>query len=200
MTTIRPMAIQCWYGPIEGTEIIEEEVRSLRTLTQEFSAFARLPEPKMRDTRLEEMLDDIVALYGDERVKYALQGEPEELTAHCDPGEIHRVLINLVNNGLQAQEESASTDPIEILGWREGALVVVEVRDHGPGVSPEMRRRIFAPDYSTKTEGMGLGLAIVEAIVRAHEGSIEVTSREGGGAVFRFDLPAGRTGGERDTQ
>jgi two-component system nitrogen regulation sensor histidine kinase NtrY len=184
----------------DGAEIVEEEVRSLRTLVQEFSEFARLPEPRLRGVPLAEMLDDITALYGADRVSYRLQGGADELTAHCDPDEIHRVLINLVNNGMQAQEETARSEPIEILGWRADASVVVEVRDRGPGVNPERRRRIFSPDYSTKTEGMGLGLSIVEAIVRAHQGSIEVTAREGGGAVFRFDLPAREADGGGDSR
>ena len=73
------------------------------------------------------------------------------------------------------------------------------MRDRGPGVKPEDRRRVFAPDVSTKSEGMGLGLTIVEEIVRAHGGTIEIGEREGGGAVLRFTLPVPATGAERET-
>lgn len=174
----------------DGVEIVEEEVRSLRTLVKEFSEFARLPAPEMRPVRVGDILDDVVALYGEGKARAKLEAVEKELRVLCDPDEIHRVLINLVNNALHAQGEVGREEPVEIAVSRadEGS-VAFEVRDRGPGVALRDRRRIFDPDYSTKSEGMGLGLAIVDEIVRAHGGAVEVGDRREGGAAFSFVLP-----------
>jgi signal transduction histidine kinase len=70
-------------------------------------------------------------------------------------------------------------------------MLVVRVRDDGPGVSEAARGKLFEPNFSTKKEGMGLGLAIVEGIVRGHGGTIEVASRVSEETVFTIRLPAG---------
>jgi nitrogen fixation/metabolism regulation signal transduction histidine kinase len=158
----------------DGAGIVEDEVRSLRALVREFSEFARLPQPQPRETAVRDLLDDLVALYGAEKIAVTPALE-EGLTAWCDPDEVHRVLINLVGNALHAQGEAGRGEPIEVGAHRgPAAFVSIEVRDRGPGVKPGDRSRVFAPDYSTKTQGMGLGLAIVEEIVRAHGGEIRI--------------------------
>jgi len=173
----------------EAVEIVEEEVRALRSLVREFSDFARLPEPVMADCSVKDLVEDTIALYGEERVRFETPVDPAALRVRCDAGEIHRVLINLVNNALQAQEETGAEEPV-VLGVARapGGGVVFSVADRGPGVPRAERRRIFTPDYSTKTEGMGLGLAIVEGILRVHGGAVEVADRPAGGAMFRFTL------------
>jgi signal transduction histidine kinase len=108
-----------------------------------------------------------------------------------------RVASNLVSNALQY---TAPGSEVEVEVARRDGQVVLEVRDRGPGVAPENRRRIFErfvrlePARARYPEGSGLGLAIVDQIVRAHGGQIEVDEREGGGAVFRVVLPAAAPG------
>ena len=70
-----------------------------------------------------------------------------------------------------------------------GSGATIEVRDSGPGIPPDVLRRIFEPGFSTKSNGMGLGLAIVEGIVRGHGGAIEARSEPGRGATFTLRLP-----------
>ncbi|MFH1144265.1 MAG: ATP-binding protein [Candidatus Eisenbacteria bacterium] len=118
----------------------------------------------------------------------------------CDREQIHRVLINLINNALQAQEQIGCREPIDLRldvpgaddGIREQAWISIEVADRGPGVAPEHRERVFEPDFTTKAEGMGMGLAIARAAVEAHHGTIAVAERPGGGARFIFTLPPAR--------
>lgn len=110
-----------------------------------------------------------------------------------DRAGLSRVASNLVSNALQYTGPGSEVE-VEV-GRREGR-VVLEVRDRGPGVAAENRRRIFErfvrlePARVRHPEGSGLGLAIVEQVVRAHGGEVEVDEREGGGAVFRVTLPA----------
>jgi two-component system, OmpR family, sensor kinase len=104
-----------------------------------------------------------------------------------------RVASNLVANALQYTAAGSEVE-VEVCRRREGN-VVLEVRDRGPGVAPENRRRIFERFVRLDTarshypEGSGLGLAIVDQVVRAHGGEVEADQREGGGAVFRVTLP-----------
>ncbi len=110
-----------------------------------------------------------------------------------DRAALLRVASNLISNALQYTTEGSEVE-VEVCRRREGS-VVFEVRDRGPGVALENRRRIFErfvrlePARSRHPEGSGLGLAIVEQVVRAHGGEAEVDAREGGGAVFRVTLP-----------
>jgi signal transduction histidine kinase len=104
-----------------------------------------------------------------------------------------RVMLNLARNGLQALESRAPNDPardqIRITGRREGAVVVVEVSDTGPGLSPRAREHLFeAFQGSTRTGGSGLGLAIAAELVRAHGGEIHLVDGTIG-ATFRFIIP-----------
>ncbi len=185
----------------EATSIIEEEVEGLRALVSEFSHFARLPAPQMDWIRVEEVFSDLGALYGEEQLRVSLQagaggaGESDaaapRILLFADRDQIHRALINLVNNALEAQEAAGRSEPVEIAAAGAGPAhgPTIAILDRGPGVPEAERRRIFEPDVSGKIGGMGLGLAIVEATVRGHGGTIDVGDRAGGGAVFTIRFP-----------
>jgi two-component system OmpR family sensor kinase len=115
-----------------------------------------------------------------------------------DEARLRQVLANLVGN--VARHTPAGT-PAEIAVGRQGDHVVVEVRDHGPGIAPEHARRVFERFYrvdASRTRegngtggGAGLGMAIVAAIVDAHRGDVAISPTPGGGATVRVSLPAG---------
>ena len=112
-----------------------------------------------------------------------------------------RVAANLIANAIQY---TAPGTVVEVAAGSRDGETFLEVRDHGPGVAPEERHRIFDrfvrldPARAENPEGSGLGLAIVDQVVRAHQGRIDVEERPGGGAIFRVTLPAGRTGERAD--
>ena len=115
------------------------------------------------------------------------------LLIDADPDHIFRILLNLGRNATQAFENRGTPDPardqIRISGRREGAVVVIEVSDTGPGLPPKAREHLFEPfQGSTRPGGSGLGLAIAAELVRAHGGSIALV--EGTmGATFRITIP-----------
>src|SRR5207245_10048102 len=115
------------------------------------------------------------------------------LTVDADPDQLFRMLLNLARNAVQALETRESKDPgrdqVRITGRREGAVVVIEVSDTGPGLPERARAHLFeAFQGSTRTGSVGLGLAIVAELVRAHGGEIRLV--EGTiGATFRLSIP-----------
>jgi signal transduction histidine kinase len=106
------------------------------------------------------------------------------------PFQLQQVVLNLVTNAQQALQEHPHPRNIEIVGFQEGARVIVEVRDTGPGIAAAALPRLFEPFYTTKVSGTGLGLAISSTIVREHGGELTADNLPGGGAVFRLTLPA----------
>jgi hypothetical protein len=123
-----------------------------------------------------------------------LQEESYGVDLDClvDPFRLEQVFRNILENAL-----AACKDPVEITvtcspAHLEGQLALrIAVRDNGPGLNSEQRRRIFEPFFTTKTKGTGLGMAIAQRIVQAHGGQIAVGAPEGGGAEIQLLLPRG---------
>ncbi len=113
---------------------------------------------------------------------------PETLQALGDPAALREAILNLARNA----REASPTGDVELSAEADasGRWVRLQVLDDGPGISPENLRRIFSPGFTTKRQGSGFGLSIVERIVRAEGGSIEVESRPGKGSRFVLVLPA----------
>jgi two-component system, LuxR family, sensor kinase FixL len=109
----------------------------------------------------------------------------------ADPIQIQQVLINLVVNAFEAMPETpVSMREVEINTQQNAdGAVSVSVRDYGVGISPETRSRLFEQFFTTKAEGLGMGLAIARSIVEAHAGTIDAENAEDGGARFHFTLP-----------
>ncbi len=108
-----------------------------------------------------------------------------------DPTQIQQVLINLVRNAFDAMRETPpSRRIVEVATSSNGdSTICVAVRDYGTGISEATRERLFEQFFTTKEEGLGMGLAIVRSIIDAHGGSIAAENAEGGGARFHFRLP-----------
>ena len=109
-----------------------------------------------------------------------------------DPLQIQQVLINLVGNAIDAMRETpVSNRKVEVVTERNGdSDIRVSVRDYGVGIPVEVQERLFEQFFTTKEEGLGMGLAIVKSIIEAHGGKIAAENVAGGGARFYFTLPA----------
>lgn len=115
----------------------------------------------------------------------------EGLVVRGHGGQIHQVVVNVVENALDAVEASTAPE-VTVRAGRHGDRVVVEVADNGPGIAEEHLLKVFDPFFTTKAvgQGTGLGLWISYGIARDHGGTLEAANREAGGAVFRLTLPA----------
>lgn len=107
----------------------------------------------------------------------------------ADKTQIEQVLVNLVLNGIDAAASVAGERQVAVDTEVKETTVAITVRDSGPGVAGEARRRLFSPFFTTKTHGLGMGLAISRSIVEAHGGKLTLDADTGGGAVFRVALP-----------
>ncbi len=169
------------------TEIVTEEVESLRKLVQEFADFARMPSLSLGRHSLNGVITDIVRLYPEAGIALELTPEIHELD--LDSEQMRRVLINLIENGLEATGEQGR---IVIQTENQPNAVKLLVVDSGPGVPERDRERIFQPRVSSKQSGMGMGLAVVRSIIESHGGQIVAASAPEGGAQFEITLPIPR--------
>jgi two-component system nitrogen regulation sensor histidine kinase NtrY len=174
----------------ECTRTIVGEVESLKGLVDEFSQFARMPAPKRIPTNLPGLLADTLALYMGlfREVKIESVAPPAMPLVRVDPEQIRRVVINLVDNAIEAMERKGHL----VVETQHAALERVArivVADDGPGIPATERERLFMPYYSTKRRGSGLGLAIVRRIIAEHGGSIDVADNLPRGTRFIVELP-----------
>ncbi len=153
------------------------------------------PPPERRPMLLEPLVEEVqetLDLAPDSPIRW-ISAVERDLTVEADYDQLFRILLNLARNALQALESRAARDPgrdqIRITGRREGAVVVIEVSDTGPGFSEKARAHLFeAFQGSTRTGGTGLGLAIAAELIRAHGGEIRLV--EGTiGATIRLTIP-----------
>ncbi|MGD9362827.1 MAG: ATP-binding protein, partial [Desulfobacterales bacterium] len=107
-----------------------------------------------------------------------------------DPHLIERVLLNLLSNAVQALKEHDGARQIEIASQKTNSSIIIRVADSGPGVSEDIRNKIFDPFYTTAANGSGIGLSISQRIVSDHHGRIEIGKSEWGGAEFTIQLPS----------
>jgi nitrogen fixation/metabolism regulation signal transduction histidine kinase len=175
----------------ESLDSILKQVAALRKMAEEFSAFAKLPEPRFAALDVNEAVRNVLTLYASslEVITVDTDLAADLPSARADGNQIRGVLGNLVKNAVEALGEGGRLT-IRTSHERTGATssVRVEVIDTGPGIPEDIRDRIFDPYFTTKARGTGLGLALAYRIIQDHGGSITFVTGSGG-TTFRVDLP-----------
>jgi two-component system nitrogen regulation sensor histidine kinase NtrY len=174
----------------ECTTTIIGEVESLKGLVDEFSQFARMPSPRTVPSDLAQLVTDTVALYNGifTDVRIDQRFAPGVPLVRLDVEQIRRVMINLMDNAIEAMERRGQI-VVETQLDPANSVVRVIVADNGPGIPASEREKLFLPYYSTKRRGSGLGLAIVRRIIAEHGGSIDVSDNAPRGTRFTIELP-----------
>jgi two-component system, NtrC family, nitrogen regulation sensor histidine kinase NtrY len=171
------------------TQTILRQVRTLRGMVTEFSAFARPPAPDLQTCDLSTLVEEAVGPYRlslPPGVEAAVEVPGAPLPVKADRRLLERAVVNLFENALQAVGDGGR---IAVRVRRMDGRAEVEISDSGPGIDPEVRNRIFEPFFSTKTDGSGLGLALVKKIVEDHGGGVCLESPPEGGTRARLWLP-----------
>lgn len=177
-------------------EVILSSVQSMRLLVDQFGSLAEFPAAEPRAGSLNAIAESALLLFQGRldgvRVETAFSSTLPPVLA--DPEALKRALANLIDNAAEAMNHShyrvlrVETNLSERSGMAE-----LLVSDTGPGVSPELRERLFLPYFSTKQRGTGLGLAIAAKIVHDHRGTIRAEQRGSLGACFVMELPLARS-------
>jgi two-component system nitrogen regulation sensor histidine kinase NtrY len=174
----------------ESTNVIVNEVTSLKHMVDEFSKFARLPASQMAHQSFHDVVNEVLPLYqGVHKDVELIVSLDEDLPSlNFDREQLKRVLVNLLDNAIQAMNQTGRvwlTTKYDTKRRR----AVVSVADEGPGIAPEDQEKLFVPYFTRKKTGTGLGLAIVWRIITDHNGQIEACHNQPKGAVFTFELP-----------
>lgn len=175
---------------VSHLETIINEVDRLRDITEEYLVYARLPEPKLADEELVEIVEQLVDFHtwewAQEGVDIVLDVDQRPLPLHADANQLRQALLNLVKNAVEA---TPPDHPVQIRLTRDGPDLLASVRDGGPGVPDELGDRIFEPFFTSKPTGTGLGLAMTRQIIEEHRGTLTYENLPEGGATFTVRLP-----------
>jgi len=172
------------------TKTIVEQIDTLSMIASEFSDFAKMPQAKSRKVNLIDIIKNVITLFKDtENIHLGIDYDSTmDYTVLVDQKQLLRVFNNLIQNAIEAIGPDQSGN-IEISVEQDGYDFLVKVSDDGPGIPSEQADKIFSPSFTTKTSGMGLGLAMAKNIVVNSGGSISFESKEGSGTVFLIRLP-----------
>lgn len=170
--------------------VAKGEIKRLDEIVIQFLQAIRPTQPQMQQASLNQVVLETIELLGPE-LENRGQSVHTELASNLplaplDPGQLKQVLVNLIKNAMQAMSRGGL---LTVGTGAAGDEVWVSVSDTGGGIPHEQMNRIFEPFYTTKKKGSGLGLMIVQRIVRAHGGRIELDSRVGQGTTFKIWLP-----------
>jgi nitrogen fixation/metabolism regulation signal transduction histidine kinase len=171
------------------SELLIRQIDSLSQMAEEFSSFAKMPEPKLERVNLVQVVSDAVLLLGKESdMPIEWKFAKDLVYVQADPLQLGRVFTNILKNAIQSIPEGRTGEIAANLKLA-GNLVVVEFKDNGKGIPETLREKIFSPNFSTKNSGMGLGLAISKKIVEQLGGRIAYKTKVGEGTTFTIELP-----------
>jgi signal transduction histidine kinase len=181
------------HSPNEGRALIKdmrEEVCRIGRVIEDYLQFARLPKLQRQPLALNGFLDQKLAFLRTEleraNVKLHTQFDPAPTTINADADQLWQAMLNLIRNSCEAMPGGGE---LTIGTRRDGGQALLLVNDNGTGMTEEQRQQVFAPFFTTKEGGIGLGMALVHQIVAEHGGYLECQSTRGQGSTFTIFLP-----------
>jgi two-component system nitrogen regulation sensor histidine kinase NtrY len=186
-----------------GSEVISASVQTMRSLVDQFSTLAEFPSARPRPADLNTIVEDALALFAGRlgNIRVRLDLAPNRPLVLADPESLKRALTNLIDNAAEAMHDSLlrelhlstrylSAGPATNAtnGSIPTGLVELTIADTGPGLTDDMKERLFLPYFSTKQRGTGLGLAIASKILQEHQGTIRAEKNLPAGARFILEL------------
>ena len=201
------------FGPMVGEEeasliqycdVIIRQTNDLRKIVDEFSKFARMPEPNKRQINLTKLLVDVILLFevSKSKIKITFINELGNVNAFVDETMINQAITNLIKNAGEAIVSKISTSfsesfkpEIRVYLSSFGSGIEISIQDNGIGFPNKHRSRLFEPYVTSRENGTGLGLSIVKKIIEEHNGTLELldadrfSSDKHSGAKLRIKLP-----------
>jgi signal transduction histidine kinase len=181
------------HSPDEGRTLIKEmreEVCRIGRVVEDYLQFARLPKLQRQPLALNAFLDQKLAFLCSDlertNVRLRTHFDPALATIHAGADQLWQAMLNLIRNSCEAMPGGGD---LTISTKRQGGQALLRVIDNGKGMTEEQHQQMFTPFFTTKNEGIGLGMALVHQIVTEHGGHIECESISGQGSTFTIFLP-----------
>lgn len=173
------------------TQTIIEQIDTLSSIATEFSNFAKMPKANLEKINVQQILLNSIALFHDsENIHIDFENlSTDNAFVFADKEQLLRVFNNLIKNAIQAIPEDRK-GKIEIKLKKENQFYIISIKDNGIGINDEVLGKIFVPNFTTKTGGMGLGLAMVKSIIESSNGKIWFETNPPDGSTFFVAIPA----------
>jgi len=173
-----------------SSEVISSSVETMRTLVDQFASLAEFPAARPRPADLNAIVESALALFAGRlgSIRVVRNLAPNLPLVMADPETLKRALTNLIDNAAEAMQQSLLRElhiSSRLLG---SGMIELAIADTGPGLTDDMRERLFLPYFSTKQRGTGLGLSIASKILQEHQGSIRAEKNSPAGARFILEL------------
>ncbi|MDA0240325.1 MAG: PAS domain-containing sensor histidine kinase, partial [Proteobacteria bacterium] len=183
---------------IACTDTIVRQVEDIGRMVDEFSAFARMPQPDFKDSDLTALVKEIFFLESNRfpDIDYQLDVPDESLYLRCDRRQVGRALTNILKNASEAVSSALQVEPndgrkgeIRVKLSEDDGLVFLDIIDNGKGLPPALKDRLTEPYVTTRDGGTGLGLAIAKKVMEDHHGELLMDNNEKHGAFIRLTFP-----------
>ena len=171
----------------EYSKTLIQPIDTMSSIASAFSNFAKMPAQQNETLNVTNIVKLALDIFSEDYIEFA--SDDDELRANFDRTQLIRVVTNLVKNGIQAIPFDKENPKIKVRVTSEDTMVKLTVEDNGQGITDENKSKIFEPKFTTKTSGMGLGLAMVKNIVETYKGSITFTSQYEKGTTFTVTFP-----------
>ena len=176
----------------EGANTIVQEARTIKSLVDEFSNFARLPSIHLQSADIHDIIEQTISLFigAFPEIEFETRYSADVPSSiQIDTEQMKRVFINLFDNAIDAMNKKGKIN-IQTSFDKSHRRAQIEITDIGPGISMNDKEKLFLPHFSTKKKGSGLGLAIINQVISEHNGSIDVENIQPHGAKFIIQIPS----------
>lgn len=170
------------------SQMLIKQIDALTNMASEFSNFAKLPDVELQYLNISDLLKDVVAFFQSNETLNIVSEIEDDLTTMADKSQLERVFNNIIINAIQAiPEDREARINVEMKAKKN--QISISISDNGVGIEEQFANKIFVPNFSTKTSGMGLGLAICKKIIENTKGTISFETKVGQGTIFYILLP-----------
>ena len=171
----------------EYSKTLIQQIDTMSSIASAFSNFAKMPAQQNETLNVVAIVKLALDIFNEDYITF--QADEKKIIAKLDRTQLIRVVTNLIKNGIQSIPDDAENPKIIVNVTSEGSMVIIRVQDNGVGISDENKSKVFEPKFTTKTSGMGLGLAMVKNIVETYNGTITFISEKGKGTTFTVSFP-----------
>jgi len=171
----------------EFSKTLIQQIDTMSSIASAFSNFAKMPAQQNEMLNVVDVVKLALDIFNEDYISFV--AEEDKIIAKLDRTQLIRVVTNLIKNGIQSIPEDADDPKIVVRVFTKDDKVNITVEDNGIGISEDNKSKVFEPKFTTKSSGMGLGLAMVKNIVETYQGTITFTSEPEKGTIFMVTFP-----------